>query len=219
MPNWILNTLELSTPEDGKLICDAIKGETTLFDFNKVIPMPEGPDRVPHDASEDFYLYCFLNHAKTDEDKALARRVVEEHGDLDIVRKNADPASKTYAAVQEGHWKVCQNAHQSGETLKAGRIIATNIVNTGYPDWHAWRLGSWGCKWNASEVKVSNDCTTITYRTPWAAPYEVLIKLMEMFPTIPMHAHGYLEGVPSKKYDIEHDGSGKVMMLNPSIRF
>lgn len=41
MPNWC--TIEMSISKDAKKILDFIKGDGTLFDFNKVIPMP--PDQ------------------------------------------------------------------------------------------------------------------------------------------------------------------------------
>ena len=42
MPNWTANTIRaLGTPQDLRAFLDAVKWEDRVFDFNRVIPMPE----------------------------------------------------------------------------------------------------------------------------------------------------------------------------------
>jgi hypothetical protein len=42
MPNWTANTIRaLGTPQDLRAFLDAVKWEDKVFDFNRILPMPE----------------------------------------------------------------------------------------------------------------------------------------------------------------------------------
>src|SRR5579863_1233493 len=42
MPNWTANTIRaLGTPQDLRAFLEAVKWEDKVFDFNRIIPMPE----------------------------------------------------------------------------------------------------------------------------------------------------------------------------------
>ena len=42
MPNWTANTIRaLGTPQDLRAFLEAVKWEDKIFDFNRIIPMPE----------------------------------------------------------------------------------------------------------------------------------------------------------------------------------
>ena len=42
MPNWTVNTIRaLGTPQDLRAFLEALKWEDKVFDFNRIIPMPE----------------------------------------------------------------------------------------------------------------------------------------------------------------------------------
>lgn len=48
-------------------------------------------------------------------------------------------------------------------------------------DWYAWNSHNWGCKWDASDVSIteSNGELTIEFKTPWGTPEPVLEALTE----------------------------------------
>jgi hypothetical protein len=53
----------------------------------------------------------------------------------------------------------------------------------GYAEWYSWQNANWGTKWNAySQVELDIDC--IEFQTAWATPYELLVKLSNMFPEV-----------------------------------
>ena len=53
----------------------------------------------------------------------------------------------------------------------------------GYAEWYSWQNANWGTKWNAySQVERDIDC--IEFQTAWATPYELLVKLSNMFPEV-----------------------------------
>jgi Ferredoxin-like domain in Api92-like protein len=52
-------------------------------------------------------------------------------------------------------------------------------------DWYNWNVRNWGCKWDASNVRVGQvNANTITYNfdTPWSPPAQAIIKLSEQYP-------------------------------------
>jgi hypothetical protein len=53
----------------------------------------------------------------------------------------------------------------------------------GYAEWYGWQNANWGTKWNAySQVELDIYC--IEFQTAWATPYELLVKLSNMFPEV-----------------------------------
>ncbi len=51
-------------------------------------------------------------------------------------------------------------------------------------NWSTWCRANWGCKWNASQVKVETDeaaVTHITFQTPWSVPYGVIAAFCNIF--------------------------------------
>jgi len=52
----------------------------------------------------------------------------------------------------------------------------------GHADWYNWQLDNWGTKWNAYEVFVGDDY--IEFQTAWATPFEIFVKLSEIFPDV-----------------------------------
>jgi hypothetical protein len=53
MPNWVYNTITIEgTPEQVKEIAEYVKSDDSVFDFNKIIPAPEGCE---NDSDFDWY--------------------------------------------------------------------------------------------------------------------------------------------------------------------
>lgn len=61
----------------------------------------------------------------------------------------------------------------------------------GYDSWYEWCLAHWGCKWNAKDAEIIEDCSyqgepethiTWTFDTPWAPPIPVIEVLKSRFP-------------------------------------
>ena len=66
MPNWVVNKVEFSGEQENiNKVLDAIKGDDRLFDFEKLIPMPEnifrgpvGPDERKLYGTNNWYDWC-----------------------------------------------------------------------------------------------------------------------------------------------------------------
>ena len=61
-----------------------------------------------------------------------------------------------------------------------------NIKKYGYKDWYDWNRNNWGTKWDAMEVSVDADDTTISldFQTAWSTPEPVFLELAKQYPDI-----------------------------------
>lgn len=52
----------------------------------------------------------------------------------------------------------------------------------GASDWYDWQCSNWGTKWNAYEINQYDN--VVEFQTAWSTPYNVLLKLSELFPDV-----------------------------------
>ena len=70
------------------------------------------------------------------------------------------------------------------------RGLTQELVNEykekfGFADWYGWQSHNWGTKWNACDVIDMGE--GFEFRTAWATPYNIFLKLSEMYPEIEIH--------------------------------
>lgn len=68
------------------------------------------------------------------------------------------------------------------------RSLTQKLVNEytkkfGHCDWYGWQNANWGTKWNAYD-QIEVDENVIEFDTAWSTPYELMLKLSEMFPEV-----------------------------------
>jgi len=62
-------------------------------------------------------------------------------------------------------------------------LVEEYIEKFGHCDWYGWRTANWGTKWNAyDQVEVDENC--IEFDTAWSTPFNLMVHLSKMFPTI-----------------------------------
>jgi len=152
MPNYIRNKLVMGSrvPE----VLDFVKSGKSLFDFNKICPMPEGLDVEAGSIGEQGMEYLILTGTSS-----LSRKRAKEIKDR---------------LVSMGYFD---------QALALGKQYLLNIANTGYSTWYEWCIANWGTKWNASEPSISSE-NTIEFTTAWSGVTELLESLSAKFPDV-----------------------------------
>lgn len=155
MSNRIDNMITIiGSDQEIAQIQDYVRSDTSVFDFNKIIPMPKELDIEESSLGEigmDYLLY----------------------------RKTIDPPQKAKLSIER--FETMNDAEQK-KALDLGRKYLENIIKFGCRTWYDWRLDHWGSKWNAIDAEV--DGKKIYFSTPWSPPYEILVHLSETFPSV-----------------------------------
>lgn len=164
MPNDIINRLKMSG-EQSRIdeLLASIKGEDTVMDFNKIIPMPaELEIEVSTQSKNGLKAYKeFIDvYTALDDNKDL----------LNIPKEKEDAFLRTRKDIESNEWEL-------------GRQAFRNELKYGFTDWYSWSIRNWGTKWNAYETAIIDD-STICFNTAWSRSMPVITKLAEMFPDI-----------------------------------
>lgn len=98
---------------------------------------------------------------------------------IEYIRANDDEKAlikSTYFQDKEYYEKYISLANKAIE----------NIKKYGYKDWYDWNRNNWGTKWDAMEVSVDADDTTISldFQTAWSTPEPVFLELAKQYPDI-----------------------------------
>ena len=170
MPNWVRTRLtfngEQSRIDELKaFVKSETKDEsgelhTNLFDFNKVVPMPEELNIVSGCFGEWGMRYLLLNAKHsilwTDDDRSFMERMEKQK------KKNPD---------------------RFNEDIELGKKYLSNISKYGHTTWYEWHISNWGTKWNACEVEWVND-NQVEFETAWSFCFPIVEKLSQLFPDI-----------------------------------
>lgn len=151
MPNYIRN--RLTVQDKAGEVFAFLKGDESIVDFNKIIPMPECLNIVESSLGDAGMKYLYLSAT---EDLVRGKEIEEIKNRL-IQRKQFD------------------------EAIELGKKYLLNIVNTGSKTWYDWARKNWGTKWNALEpFIVSENC--IEFDTAWSGVIKLIEKLSSFFP-------------------------------------
>ncbi len=155
MSNYVMNKLTLSgNKEDIDALLAVVKGDNGLFDFNKVVPMPEELD-IPSSNGEEF------------------RKIAAVLGGFDRV---TDDAIEEYVPAGADH-------DSAVEHLKLERQLLLNRQKYGYYCQYDWRICNWDTNRNAYEPEVI-DGHIITFKSAWSSVCSVVAELSKMFPRL-----------------------------------
>lgn len=169
MPNYIMNRLKMSG-EQSRIdeLLASIKGEDTVIDFNKIIPMPAELD-IEVGTHSDNGLKAYKEFI--DVYTALA----DNKDLLNIPKEKEDAFLKIRKDIDSNEWEL-------------GRQAFRNELKYGFTDWYSWSIKNWGTKWDAWETAIIDD-STICFYTAWSRSMPVITKLAEMFPDIKFEYH------------------------------
>lgn len=203
MPNWVINKMKISSEYTPQILNDEGK-----VDFNKVIPMPTSLN-CESGSITDIAIYAYLSNSN-----AI---------DLYDMKKN-ELANKMLASQfhgTEARIEMIYNSYRQwidgrpdlkDDLYKKGENYVHNFLNYGCPTWYEWSIRNWGCKWNASNCKVSpadsENMVYIEFTSPWSPPEGVLKALYEK--GIPF----YLEWIEESGYHGEFISDGKILLMH-----
>lgn len=166
MPNHVKNQLHLSGDRNRiNELLKSIKGENTVLDFNKIIPMPESlhieagskTERGLAAYKEFIAVYIFDGS-------------VQKPDLLDIPEKSEQAFLRMRKDIQPDEWELGKTAFQ-------------NQIRYGAPTWYEWAIENWGTKWSAYDTGMEIN-NTIIFNTAWSRAMPVISKLAEMYPVI-----------------------------------
>ncbi len=170
MPNYIQNILSFEGDDEQiKRLLETIKGDSTVFDFNQVIPMPKELNiESSSKQSISFAVYVYQNFGKIDQT-------------LENMHKYH--CNKHEKLLLDDYIKLLIN--QQSVDLSLGKQAYENLQKYGYKDWYYWCIHNHGTKWNAVESCVEGN--VLQFQTAWSPPIPVIEKLAELFPNLTIH--------------------------------
>lgn len=155
MPNNVQNRIAFSgTKKDIERVFSFLKGEGSVIDFNKIIPMPK--DLNIESSSEGTNGMNYLLY--------LQDKVMYAHLKGDYKRVESLPEER------------------KNRCLELGKVYLLNQRKYGYTTWYEWSCANWGTKWNAYEAYRGGD--DLYFQTAWSAVPELIGKIVEMFPEV-----------------------------------
>lgn len=80
--------------------------------------------------------------------------------------------------------EITENEKNFGLSRGLTQEIADEYIRKfGHADWYGWQTDNWSTKWNAyDQTELDEDC--IEFQTAWSTPFELMIKLSELFPEV-----------------------------------
>lgn len=155
MPNHVQNRITFSgTMKEVETVFDFLKGEDSVFDFNKIIPMPEDLNIASSSEGTNGMNYLLYLHDKVA--NAHLKKCYEQVESLPEERKN--------------------------KCIELGKAYLLNLSKYGHTTWYEWSCANWGTKWNAYETYREGDA--LYFQTAWSAVPELVGKIVEMFPEV-----------------------------------
>ena len=183
MPNHVTSRIKFSSQEAFDLFKSKYvgkEGDEDFFDFNKVIPMPEGLHIEAGSRTEDGILVVIdeLKRSEIEGSQQIIDAVIAAKRRENIFGDFHPLSSKELV-------NLISTAKQNGfydEMVKTGKQAIKNIVETGYSDWYHWSIANWGTKWNSYSYGESRDGLEIYFQTAWNAPRPIIEKVMAEMP-------------------------------------
>ena len=175
MPNYIRVRLSFSGDKSQiKKLDELVKTETIndknnivgcVFDFNKIIPMPEELN-ITSGTQGDFGMRYLLLKAK--------HPITWNQDEIEFMRSAEKQKEK--------------NPESFEASIELGKKYMENIVKFGHKDWYSWRIHNWGTKWNALESNIvydiNGELSEVDFETAWNFPDPIIQKLSELFPDV-----------------------------------
>lgn len=120
----------------------------SLFDFNKIKPMPPELD------------------IESSTDSAYAHIIYLLKNNLPIL---AHYKYQRYLKMND----VLNSYREKTHLIPLGEKIHNNWVKYNHPTWYEWCSEHWNTKWNAYNVSIKNN-HTITFYSAWDAPLSIV---------------------------------------------
>lgn len=176
MPNWVRNIVRMKGIADKSLFIEA-EGRK-VFDFNKLIPMPESLGIESGSMTNENIIY-YLTERCTIPVRRLSSDKVELLNKLSISSLTDNWSEEVFHRVMARAFDESEEERQ--RRYDSGKIYVSNFQTYGATTWYGWCCAHWGTKWNACDTEII-DADTISFNTAWSNPDPILHKLAEMYP-------------------------------------
>lgn len=196
MPNWTENTVTIrGSKNDLDKIEKKLKSKKTVFDFNKIVPMPKSLDVTAGSMTDEAILVyltdklSFKPNKRTKESEKIYKLVTNCF--------SKDWPKDVYERVET------RGKERIDELYDLGKQYVYNYDNYGCATWYEWCTKNWGTKWNACDVNVyrTEDELEYTFNTAWDAPRPVIEALADKYPDVHIcHVYVY-DGDENEFYD------------------
>jgi hypothetical protein len=178
--------LEPQTNYKGELMDPVI-----IFDFNRIIPMPQVVKNAESSTTAEFGAELLL--LRSERQYAFSRRqtTIPPTWMDSILKETGAAADDRLDVVAAAYLKL----HPDWE--EAGRKRLTAIAETGYGSWYDWAVAHWDTKWGAysfAEVSSDPDRYEFTFDTAWRFSFPVFTALASSFPTLAFDCTCFDEG-------------------------
>lgn len=193
MPNWIRNKFILGNKEKlnelfNKYVTKINEEDEEIFDFNKVIKMPEELN-IEFSSKSNDSLILYLNYINPNNTYFKNNSSIEEKEFFNIYNKIKDQLfiNNSNIILNESEIKKIINKYKDNELdelLLLGKTQVDNLIKYGYMNWYEWRINNWGTKWNSINFKLYEDNKSFSIDTPWDPPIPILIQLSKDNPSI-----------------------------------
>jgi hypothetical protein len=192
MPNHVSHICAVTGPAEDLLRFKAeLFGACTpneLFDFGRIIPMPDILKGSDESSTAEFGLQLVIARASNTHsffDKNIAipdvhwARMCEETG-----ATHAGEVASRYLG-----------AHPDWEEAGTKRLHA--IAETGFAGWHSWAIANWGTKWGSYSVAIKDwtpEHLIFEFQTAWSFPAPIFDALTARYPTLTFDLKVFDEG-------------------------
>ncbi len=163
MPNHVKNILKAPGLTKLPVFAENEDGNK-IFDFNKLIEMPEELRVVEGSQKHDAIRAVIRKIAKSGEEPLLS-----------------GPFTKSGFEKETEYLE--RKAVNLSELEELGLTYIKNIVQYGYATWYEWALNNWDTKWNSYDFEEIDE-DTVKFCTVWNAPEKVIQLLAERYPML-----------------------------------
>jgi len=175
MPNFVMTEVDFcgTSSELFEQIKTDIGDSDQLFDFNRLIPMPEQLFHVD-DCTKTRDALLMYKLAQVDDR-------IEERIDEAQTKQLAWWLNwKNLETFSRGTLEEFLQSKTGQELYEIGRKANANIENYGAMTWRDWQVQHWGVQGNASQVTLEGR--VFRFQTPWDSPTPLARQLAERYP-------------------------------------
>lgn len=194
MPNYVTNIVNIIGPADQReklLEQIAFDGKPGTFDFNKVIPMPEGLDLTEGSITTDA-INAYLSVMNPDNHSKFLPEERITAGEFLSAVQDARACRTLYnLEIYMSDGRIAEIA-EGGEAktpeglVRLGRQYLDNYREHGACTWYDWSIINHGTKWNNDPDTPVVDAETgnLRFDTAWAMPEPIFMELSRQYPQL-----------------------------------
>ena len=195
MPNYVTNIVNINGPADQKerlLEQIAFDGHPGTFDFNKVIPMPDGLNLTEGSITGtaiDAYLSVMNPDNRSElipEERITAGEFLSAMRDAKACRGGYYTPNAWLSDKEILEHSGREDAKTPEDLVRLGKQYLTNYREHGAPTWYDWSINNWGTKWNNDPETpvVDQETGTLHFDTAWSMPEPIFVELSRQHPEL-----------------------------------